>query len=155
MHAAGNRLCDRPLVGRVEAAVGLDELKRICGAVADPDHLVDRRDRGSRGGRGMIERIAPAEAVQASAPFLEEGHHGGERLETLDAIARIIAAPRMRPAGIALLAARAEHNDFGVALRSACALERNVERKQHLVEGRGHYRLLCPRATARAIWPVR
>src|SRR6185295_5554300 len=92
---------------------------------------------------GMVEPVAPAKAVQAAAPLLEERDGGGERVERLDAITRIVAAARMRPARVALLAARAERDDLGLALRPARAFQRDVERKQDFVEV-GHERFLIP-----------
>ena len=83
----------------------------------------------------MIEPVAPAKTVQPAAPLLEERHGGAERLQRLDAVARVVAPPRMRPAGVALLAAGAERDDLGAALRPARAFQRDVERKQDLVEG--------------------
>src|SRR5690349_11785843 len=85
----------------------------------------------------MIESIAPAKAMQPPAPLLEERHHLRQRIQRLHAIARVIAAARMRPARVALLAAGAERDNFGLALRPAGALERDVEREKSLVEG-GH-----------------
>src|SRR5436305_10110136 len=83
----------------------------------------------------MIEPVAPAEAVQPAAPLLEERDHLRERIERLHAIARVIAAARMRPARVALLASGAECNDLGLAFRPACAFQRDIERKEDLVEG--------------------
>ena len=102
----------------------------------------------------MIEPVAPAKAVEPAAPLLEERHHLRQRVEILDAIACVVAAARMRPARVALLAAGAERDDLGLALRPARAFQRDVERKQDFVEGR-HYIPRCPRATARAMRPVR
>src|SRR4051812_15001763 len=157
----------------------------------------------------MIEPVAPAKAMQLPAPLLEERHHRLQRGKRLDAVAGVIAPPRMRPARIARLAARAERHDLGAPLRPARALQRDVKRKQDFMEGHGlasrapdavqraalaercpaepgprflraatklgpgsaahhaaeeaarcaasgapSHKLRCPRATARAIWPV-
>src|SRR5207248_6867017 len=135
---------------RVDRPIGLHQLKCRERTVADPDRLVERTERGIERGGGMVEPVAPAKAMQPAAPLLEKSDDGGERGQSLDAIARVIAAARMRPAGIALLAAGADRDDFGLALGSARALERDIERKQHLMEGCGHdCRVVCcgfPRA---------
>src|SRR4051794_11479307 len=85
----------------------------------------------------MIEPVAPAEAMQLPAPLLEERHHRLQCLQRLDAIAGIIAPPRIRPARIALLAAGAERDKLGAPLRPARATQRDVEGKQDFVEGHG------------------
>src|SRR5207302_2962979 len=76
-----------------------------------------------------------AESVQPPAPFLEERNHLRERIERFHAIARVIAAARMRPARVALLASGAERDDLGLALGPARAREPDVARKQDFVEG--------------------
>ena len=136
-YAAGHRLDDGPRIWRVNPAIGFDQLKRRGRAVANANRLIERRHRKPGRSRGMIEPVAPAKAVQSSAPFLEEGDHGGKRVERLDAIACVIAAARMRPARIALLAPGADRDDLGAALRSARAFQRDVEWKQDFVKG-GH-----------------
>src|SRR5437763_7339331 len=85
----------------------------------------------------MIEPVAPAKVVEPAAPLLEERHHLRERIEGLHAIAGVIAAARMRPARVALLASRSERDDLGLALRSARAFERDVEGEQNFVKA-GH-----------------
>src|SRR4051794_34306238 len=102
----------------------------------------------------MVEPVAPAKAIEPPAPLLEERDDLRQRVERLDAIAGVIAAARMRPARVALLRAGAERDDLGPALRSAGAFQRDAERKGDFVEG-WHYRPRCPRATARAMRPVR
>ncbi len=56
-------------------------------------------------------------------------------------------AARVRPARVALFASRAERDDLGLALRPARALQRDVERKQDLVER--HFRAPFVRARPR------
>src|SRR5579875_2814518 len=89
----------------------------------------------------MVEPVAPAEAVQTPAPFLEECDDLRQRVEGLHAITRVVAAPRMRPTRIALLAPGAEHDDVGAPLGPAGALQREIERKEDFVE-RGHRLIL-------------
>src|SRR6185312_9419004 len=96
--------------------------------------------------RRMIEPVAPAEAVKPPSPLLEEGNDLRQLLIRLHAVARVIAAARIRPARVALFRARAERDDVGAPLRPACALKRNVERKQDFVEGSGHESGLLSRA---------
>src|SRR3954470_6392970 len=102
----------------------------------------------------MIESVAPAKTIKPPAPLLEERDRLRERIEGLHAVARVIAAARMRPARVALLAAGAERDDLGLALRSARAFQRDVERKEDFVKA-GHQSPRCPRATARAMRPLR
>src|ERR1700742_3096280 len=64
----------------------------------------------------MIEPVAPAKAVEPPAPLLEKRDHLRERVERLHAVARVIAAARICPARGALLPARAERDDLGLAL---------------------------------------
>src|SRR6266478_3223902 len=85
----------------------------------------------------MIEPVAPAKAVELPAALLEERHHRLQRLQRLDAVAGIIAPPRIRPARIARLAPGAEADQLGAPLRPAGAAQRDVEREQDFVEG-GH-----------------
>ena len=80
----------------------------------------------SSGGRRAAGRaglavapVAPAEAVQAAAALLEEGDDGVQVVERLDAVAGVVAAARVGPAGVALLVAGAEHDDLGAPLRAA------------------------------------
>ena len=124
--------------------------------------------------------VAPAKAVEPPAPLLEEGDHRVQIVERLDAVAGVVAAARVRPAAVALLEARAEHDDIGAPLRPALRAARDVGRKADLVEahdtprsGRGNRqqavgsdgtaadcrlphcrycltRFRCPSATARA-----
>ena len=63
--------------------------------------------------------VAPAEAVQAAAALLEEGDDGVQVVERLHAVAGVVAAARVRPAGVALLGAGAQHHHVGAALRAA------------------------------------
>src|SRR5881397_3925501 len=85
----------------------------------------------------MVETVAPAKAIKPPAPLLEECNHLRERVEGLHAVAGVIAAARVRPARVALLTARAERDDLGIALRPARAFQRDVERKQDFMEA-GH-----------------
>src|SRR5204862_1163729 len=118
-----------PDIGRVDRAVGLHQLERRDGAGAGADRLVERTERRVGRSRGMVEPVAPAEAMQPSAPLLEKSADGGARGQSLYAVARVIAAARMCPAGVALLTAGADRNDLGLALGCARTLERDVERK--------------------------
>src|SRR6187399_2632995 len=102
----------------------------------------------------MIKPIAPTETMEPPASFLEKRNRLRQRLMRLHAITRIVTPARVRPARIALLAAGAKRNHVGATLRPARTLQRNVERKQDFVEC-AHQNPRCPRATARAIWPVR
>src|SRR5262245_3210529 len=90
----------------------------------------------------MIEPVAPAEAVEAPTPLLEKCNNRRQCLKRLDAVARVIAAARMRPTRVALLAPRAERNNLGATLRPARAAQRDVEREQDLMEG-GHGSASC------------
>src|SRR5690606_37608763 len=118
---AGDGLGDRPRVRRVRAAIVLHELERDARAVALPEQLVFGRDaRAGRGG-GMVEPVAPAEAVEPAAPLLEEADNLRQCVERLDAIARVPAAARVRPAGVPLLAARADGDDLRAPFRPAAA----------------------------------
>src|SRR6185295_6439479 len=83
----------------------------------------------------MIEPVAPAEAMQLPAALLEKRHHRLQRLQRLDAIAGVIAPPRIRPARIALLAAGPEGHQLRAPLRPARAAQRDVEGKEDFVEG--------------------
>src|SRR5882757_4761734 len=85
----------------------------------------------------MIEPVAPAEAIELPAALLEERHHRLQRLQRLDAVAGIIAPPRIRPARIARLAPGPEADQFSAPLRPARTAQRNVERKEDFVEGHG------------------
>src|SRR6185312_7787663 len=58
------------------------------------------------------------------------------------AVTGVIAAAGIGPARIALLGAGAEHHHVGAALRPARAFERDVERKQNLVEGSHNFALM-------------
>ncbi len=74
-HRTDNRLGDRPLIGRVKAAIGFDELKLRARAVAGADWLIQRGD-GIKGRAGkMIEPVAPAKAIKLPAPLLEKRDH--------------------------------------------------------------------------------
>src|SRR5882762_4365975 len=83
----------------------------------------------------MIEPVAPAEAVELPAALLEERHHRLQRLQRLDAVAGVIAPPRIRPARIARLAPGPEGDELSAPLRPAGTAQRDVERKQDFVEG--------------------
>ena len=133
-HGAANRLLDRPQVGRVRPPVGLGELERLGGAVAGADRLVGGAGRLRRRARAAIGAVAEAEAVQAPAPFLEEGDHRVQRVERADAEAGVVAPARARPAGVAVLAARRQGDDVGAPHRAAAAAEADVEREADLVE---------------------
>ena len=61
--------------------------------------LIKRRWRGVRWAGFEIGAVAPAEAIEHSAPLLEKVDHLTQRRETLDAIARVITPTRSRPAG--------------------------------------------------------
>src|SRR3954469_1195657 len=100
----------------------------------------------------MIEPVAPAKAMELPAALLEERHHRLQRLQRLDAVAGIIAPPRIRPARIALLAAGAERDKFGAPLRPARATQRDVEGKQNFVEGHDS---LPPSSSPRRRGPIR
>ena len=82
----------------------------------------------------MIGAVAPAEAVETPAPLLEEIDDGRQIGKSLDAVARLPAPARARPARVALLAIGAERDHVGAPLRAAARAERNVERKQDFVE---------------------
>src|SRR3954447_15416478 len=82
----------------------------------------------------MVETVAPAKAIKPPAPLLEECNHLRERVECLHAVARVIAAARVRPARVALLTPRAERDDLRLALRSTRAFQRDVERKQDFMK---------------------
>ena len=131
---AGHRLHDFARIGRKGAAVGLGELKRISRAVALPDRLIARRRRLARRRRGMVGAIAPAKAVEPAAPLLEEIDDVSEIGEGLDAIARLPAPPRARPARIAPFAVGAERHHIGAPFGPAARTERDIERKQDFVE---------------------
>ena len=77
----------------------------------------------------MVEPVAPAKPVEPPAPLLEKRDNLRQRVESLHAVARVVAAARMRPARIALLGAGAERDHIGAPLRSAGAFQRDVERK--------------------------
>ena len=98
----------------------------------------------------MVEPVAPAEAGQTPAPLLEEGDHLRQCVERLDAVAGVVAAPRMRPARVTLLASGAEHDDIGAPLGPASALQRNVEGKEDFVEGGHRPFLVSGRGAARS-----
>src|SRR5262249_22602170 len=88
-------------------------------AVTGTDRLVERRGPTLGRARLVVGGVAPAEAVEAAAPLLEEGDDGVQVVERFHAPAGVVAAARIRPAGVALLRARAEHNNVGAALRTA------------------------------------
>src|SRR4029079_2063551 len=72
---AGDRLGDVAGPGIEVGAVGLGELEQRGQAVTEAYVLVER-GRCGLGRTGFpVGGIAPAEAVQAAAPFLEEGDH--------------------------------------------------------------------------------
>ena len=118
-HAAAHGLGDRARIRRKRAAVCFHQLERRSRAIADADHLIERRDDIPRGRRTAIQPVAPAKAVKPTAPFLEEGDHRLQGIQRLDAVAGVVAPPRLRPARIARLAAGTEADDVGAPLRPA------------------------------------
>jgi len=122
----------------VRSAVGLDELERQGRAVAGADALIGRAWRLRRRAGERVGAVAEAEAVEPAAPLLEEGDHGGERVERAHAEPGVVASERMRPVRVALLAAGRERDDVGAPARTAAASERYVEREANLVEIQGH-----------------
>ena len=57
-----------------------------------------------------------------------------KRIDAAHAEPRIVAAARMRPAAVAVLAAGRQRDDIGAPHRPAPAAEADIERKPHLVE---------------------
>src|SRR3990172_3199110 len=84
----------------------------------------------------MIEPVAPTEAIESAATFLEERHDLGKRVERLHAIARVPAPARVRPAGVALLAAGAGGDDLGLALGPAAAADGDIKRERYFMKCR-------------------
>src|SRR5262249_40177720 len=118
-------------------AVGLAELEEGGEAVAEADVLVESAG-FALGRAGLpIERVAPAEAVQTAAALLEEGDDGVKVVERLDAVAGIVGPPRVGPARVALLRARAQHDDIGAALGAAVGGARDGGGEAGVVEHLG------------------
>ena len=111
-------------------------------AVAGADALIGggRLTRGRAG--AIVDRIAPQEAVEATAPGLEEGQHLVQVVERADARPGVPTATGIGPAGVAHLPAGAEDDDLGAPLRASGRPQRHREREDDLVEsGRlGHRR---------------
>jgi hypothetical protein len=61
-----------------------------------------------------------------------------QRVERAHAEARIVAAARVRPAAVAVLAPGGERHHVGAAHRPAAAAEADIEGKANLVEIGGH-----------------
>ena len=121
----------------MRAAIGFDELEGRARAVADAERLVERRWRALGRAGFVIERIAPAKAVQATAAFLEEGDDGVQIVERFDAVAGVVAAAAVGPARVALFGTRAEHDDVGAPLGAAGGTARNGEGEAGVVEHGG------------------
>ena len=92
-------------------------------AVAGADALVERRRRLRRRAGAPVGAVAEAEAVEPAAPLLEEGDHGVQRIERAHAKPGVVAPARMRPAAVAVLAARGQRDDIGAPRRPAAAAE--------------------------------
>ena len=99
-----HRLGDGPHIIADAGAIALHQLERGPCPVARADHLVEGRDLRARRAGLEVEMVLPAEPVQPPAPLLEEGDHRMDVVERLDAVARVVAPPRLRPAAVALLA---------------------------------------------------
>src|SRR5262245_61383483 len=100
---AGNRLADGAGPGVEGGAVDLLQLEGGGDAVAGADRLVEGGGR-ALGRAGLeVHGVAPAEADETAAALLEEGDHGVQLVERLDAVAGVPAAAGVGPAGVALL----------------------------------------------------
>ena len=133
-HCSSDGLYDVARIGGKGASVSLHKLKCGARAVSHSDRLIRRARRRARRAGGAVGAIAPAKAIEPAAPLLEEFDDLRKLRETLDAIARLVAAPRMRPAGVARLAIGAERHDLCAPLRSAAPAQRDIKRKADLVK---------------------
>ena len=133
-HCSSDGLYDVARISGKGASVRLHKLKRGARAISHSDCLIRWARRCARRAGGAIGAIAPAKAIKPTAPLLEEFDDLRKLRETLDAVASFIAAPRMRPAGVARLAIGAERHDLCAPLRSAAPAQRDIERKADLVK---------------------
>ena len=131
---SGDGLYDVARISGKRASVSLHKLKCGARAVSHSYRLIRWARRRARRAGGAIGAIAPAKAVKPAAPLFEKFDDLRELRETLDAVASFIAAPRMRPAGVARLAIGAERHDLCAPLRSAAPAERDIKRKADLVK---------------------
>jgi hypothetical protein len=82
----------------------------------------------------VIDPIAVAEPVEPPAPLLEEAEHRVQGVEGTDAEPGIVAAARIGPAAVAVLAARGQRDDLGAPHRAAAAAQGDIEGKADLVK---------------------
>src|SRR5690606_37622746 len=100
---ARHRLGDGPRPGLRARGVGLHQLEGGRGAVAGAEHLVRWRWRARRQAGLVVAPVLEPEAVEPPVPRLEEGDDRREIVGAADAVGDVVAAARVRPAGVALL----------------------------------------------------
>lgn len=135
-HRPLDGLCDPPRPAGRRIAIPLREPEGRARAVAGADLLVGGRDRLAWRTGFPVQRIAEAEAVQPAAPRLEEFQHRIEIGRRPDAGTRVVAPPRIPPAGIPVLPPVRQVDDIGPAHRAAARSQRKAQRKADLMESR-------------------